>query len=206
LELRLKEVEVSTCTNKSVRGFSLLEATVVVAIAGLIAAFATPKIISGMREYRVNVAVRQITDLIQRAKTQAVSDNRTITLRIDTGNNRAGIVMLDAAGAEVGVQYIPLPQGVQFAKPSGTLPAPTSGAPTTASVSFPAKSGATNIYEQGFNSRGFPAVSAGTVNAIYLGSYNKTYAALTLNSVGGMRTWKWSGSQWLNTRTGLTGD
>ena len=196
----------STCINKSVRGFTLMEATVVVAIVGLVAAFATPKIVSAMREYRVNMALRQMTDLIQRAKTQAVSDNRTITLRVDTANNKAGIVTLNAAGAEVGVQYIPLPQGVRFVMPSGTVPAPTTGAPTTLSVSFPAKSGVTNVYEQGFNSRGFPAVSAGTVNAIYLGSYNKTYAALTINSVGGMRTWKWSGSQWLNTRTGRTGD
>lgn len=196
----------STCINKSVRGFTLMEAAVVVAIAGLIAAFATPKIVSAMREYRVNMAMRQMTDLIQRAKTQAVSDNRTVTLRVDTANNRAGIVTLNAAGTEVGVQYIPLPQGVRFVLPTGTVPAPTSGAQTTLSVSFPAKSGATNVYEQGFNSRGFPAVSAGTVNVIYLGSYGKTYAALTMNSVGGMRTWKWSGSQWLNTRTGLAGD
>jgi Tfp pilus assembly protein FimT len=183
-----------------------MEAAVVVAIAGLIAAFATPKIVSAMREYRVNIAIRQMADLIQRAKTQAVSDNRTITLRVDTANNKAGIVTLDAAGAEVGVQYIPLPQGVRFVLPTGTVPPPTTGAQTTLSVSFPAKSGTTNIYELGFNSRGFPAVSAGTVNVIYLGSYSKTYAALTMNSVGGMRTWKWSGSQWLNTRTGLAGD
>ena len=195
----------STFTHKSSRGFTLIEATVAFAVVGLIAAFATPKIINAMREYRVSMAVRQLSDLIQRVKTQAVSDNRTITLRVDTANNRAGVVILDASGAEVGVQYIPLPQGVRFAQPSGTVPAPMTGAPTASSVSFPAKSGATNIYEQGFNSRGFPAVAAGTMNAIYVGSYGRSFAALTINSVGGLRTWRWDGSQWLNTRTGTTG-
>jgi Tfp pilus assembly protein FimT len=204
-EFRMKEINVSIRSNQSARGFTVMEATVVVFIIGVIAAFSAPRIISAMREYRVNMAVRQMADLIQRAKTQAVSDNRTVTLRVDTANNKAGIVILDSTGTEVGVQYIPLPQGVRFVMPTGTVPAPMTGAPTTASISFPAKSGATNVYEQGFNSRGFPAVTAGTINAIYIGSYNKTYAALTMNSVGGIRTWRWSGSQWLNTRTGTTG-
>jgi Tfp pilus assembly protein FimT len=199
----MKESIVSS--KPSARGFTVMEVTVAFAIVGLIAVFATPRIINAMREYRVSMGVRQITDLIQRAKAQAVSENRTITLRVDTANNRAGIVTLDASGAEVGVQYIPLPQGVRFVQPSGTVPPPMTGAPTGASVSFPAKSGTTNIYEQPFNSRGFPAVADGTINAVYLGSYGSAFAALTFNSVGGIRTWKWDGSQWLNTRSGATG-
>jgi len=196
---------VATHNERTVRGFTIMEAAVAVFIVGLIAAFATPKIMNAMRQYRVGIAARQMSDLIQRAKVEAVSQNRNVTLRIDTANNRAGLVIRDAAGAEVGVQYVPLPQGVRFVLPSGTVPAPMTGAPTSASVSFPAQSGSTTIFEQDFNSRGFPAVTAGTINAIYLGSYNRSYSAVTLNSVGGIRTWSWSGSQWLNTRTGATG-
>ena len=201
----MKEVNVATHNERTVRGFTIMEAAVAVFIVGLIAAFATPKIMNAMRQYRVGIAARQMSDLIQRAKVEAVSQNRNVTLRIDTANNRAGLVIRDAAGAEVGVQYVPLPQGVRFVLPSGTVPAPMTGAPTSASVSFPAQSGSTTIFEQDFNSRGFPAVTAGTINAIYLGSYNRSYSAVTLNSVGGIRTWSWSGSQWLNTRTGATG-
>lgn len=195
----------SRSTARSARGFTVIEATIAVFIASVIVAFSTPKIINAMRQYRVSMAARQLADLIQRAKVEAVSQNRNVTLRIDTTNNRAGLVIRDAAGAEVGVQYIPLPQGVRFVLPAGTVPAPTTGAPTSASVSFPAQSGSTTVFEQDFNSRGFPAVSAGAINAIYVGSYNKSYSAVTLNSVGGIRTWSWSGSQWLNTRTGTTG-
>jgi type II secretory pathway pseudopilin PulG len=201
----MKEVNVATHNERTVRGFTVMEAAVAVFIVGLIAAFATPKIMNAMRQYRVGIAARQVSDLIQRAKVEAVSQNRNVTLRIDTANNCAGLVIRDAAGAEVGVQYVPLPQGVRFVLPSGTVPAPMTGAPTSASVSFPAQSGSTTIFEQDFNSRGFPAVTAGTINAIYIGSYNRSYSAVTLNSVGGIRTWSWSGSQWLNTRTGATG-
>ena len=81
-----------------------------------------------------------------------------------------------------------------------SLPPPMSGAPVSASVSFPAKAGSTGLYEQDFNSRGFPAVAAGAINAIYVGSNNKSYAALTMNSVGGLRSWKWINNQWINVR------
>jgi type II secretory pathway pseudopilin PulG len=198
----MKEINVSSKT--SARGFTVIEATVVVLIVGLVAAFSVPRITNAMREYRVNLAVRQMTDMIQRAKMQAVSENNTVILRVDTVNNKAGIVTLDSGGNEVSVQYVPLPQGVRFVLPTppagSTLPPPMTGAPVSASVSFPAKAGSTGVYEQGFNSRGFPAVAAGTISAIYVGSNNQSYAALTINSVGGLRSWKWSNNQWVNVR------
>ena len=186
-------------TNDSARGFTTLELTVAVLITGVIAAIATPKITNAMREYRVSIAVRQMTDLVQRAKVQAISENHSVALRVDTANNRAGLVVYDANGAEVRVDYIPLPGGVSFAMPTGVT-APVNGAPTSRSVSFALKTGSTTIYEQSFTSRGFPAVTAGTMNAIYVGSNNKSYRALTLNSVGGMRTWLWRTDQWVDTR------
>lgn len=185
--------------NDSARGFTTLELTVAVLISGIIAAIATPKIINGMREYRVNIAVRQITDLVQRAKVQAISENHSVALRVDTATNRAGLVVYDANGAEVRVDYAPLPQGVTFVMPTGVT-APVTGAPTTRSVSFALKAGSTTVYEQAFTSRGFPAVAAGAMNAIYVGANNLSYRALTLNSVGGMRSWIWQANQWVDSR------
>lgn len=83
--------------------------------------------------------------------------------------------------------------------PTGVT-APVDGAPTARSVSFALKAGSTTIYEQSFTSRGFPAVAAGALNAIYVGSNNQSYRALTLNSVGGMRSWTWRTNQWIDTR------
>ena len=190
-------------SRKQEHGFTMIETAVVVLIVGAVIAFAAPRITNAMREYRLNAAVRQIADLIQRAKTQAMSDNKSVTLRVDTANNRAGIVVLDNAGAELRTDYVQLPQGITFSMPANVT-APMTGAPIARSVSFPAQGTSTTIFQQDFNSRGFPAVAAaGTVNAIYL-SNNRTYRALTLSSVGGLRAWAWVGGQWVDTRTSHT--
>ena len=182
------------------RGFSVLEITVVVLLIGAIAAFAAPRITNAMREYRLAMAVRQFSDLIQRAKTKAMSDNKTVTLRVDTANRKAGIVVLDSSGTEVSTEYIPLPQGIIFSRPANVT-APMTDAPYTSNVSFPAKSGSTTVFQQDFNSRGFPAVATtGAINTIYL-SNSRNYRALTLTCVGGVSTWVWQTNQWVNTRT-----
>ena len=187
--------------DKSARGFTVLETAIVVLVIGMAAAFSTPKIMTAMREYRVANAARQMADLIQKAKMQAMSSNFTVALRVDTGNSKVGVAVYDNSGVEQRVDWMPLPQGVTFSKPTGVT-APVTGAPTTAVVSFPAKSGQTNVYEQNFTSRGFPSVaSAGTINAVYIGGYNTVFRAITLNSVGGIGTWKWQGSGWVSTRT-----
>jgi type II secretory pathway pseudopilin PulG len=181
------------------RGFTVIEIAVVVLIMGAVIAFSAPRITNAMREYRLNMAVRQIADLIQRAKAQAMADNRNVSVRIDTANRRAGLVIRDAAGAEVRTDYIPLPQGVTFSMPAGVT-APMTSAPFASSVSFPAFGSSTTVFQQDFNSRGFPSVAAGAINSIYL-SNSRTFRALTLTSVGGMRTWTWQTNQWVNTRT-----
>lgn len=190
-------------TNRAVsceRGFTLIEAAIVVLIIGTVAGFATPKFVNAMREYRASMASRQITDLVHRAKIQAVSDNRAATLRIDTAANRVGLVVLDADGAELRTEYVPLPQGVTFSMPPN-VNAPMTGAPIAGSVSFTPKAGSTTEFEQQFNSRGFLVVdSPATIQAIYVGN-GQVHRAVTITSVGGIRTWIWNVDQWANTRT-----
>lgn len=160
------------------RGLTLIEMAVVVLILGALIGFAMPKFTNAMREYRVSMATRQLTDLIQRAKTQAVSDNRKVVVRVDTAANRAGLVVYDSAGNEVRTEYVKLPQGVQFSRPANVT-APMVGAPTAGSVSFPAKQGSTTVFEQQFNSRGFPVVSSPTtINTLYVGN-SAMFRALT---------------------------
>lgn len=183
------------------RGFTMIEITVVVLLLGVIAAFAAPRISNAMREYRLNNAMHQIADLMNRAKTQAMSNNTKATMRVDMANNRFGLVVYDSSNNEVRTDYIPLPQGVTFATPS-SVTAPMTNVQTTNPVSFPLKSGSSTVYQQDFTSRGFPAVSsAGTINVIYIGN-SQTYRAITITSVGGIRTWVWktSPASWVNTR------
>jgi type II secretory pathway pseudopilin PulG len=133
-------------------GLTMIEGAILLLIIGMIIAFATPKITTSMREYRLTNAARQITDPAHRAKTQAASENRRVTLRADTANSRAGIVIYDSGGAEVRTEHVPLPHGISFALPANVT-APVTGAPASASVSFPALTGSTAIFQQDFNSR-----------------------------------------------------
>lgn len=184
--------------NHSARGFTVMEITVVVLVAGILAAFAAPKIMNGMREYRLNIALRQMADLVQKVKMQAVSDNRKTSLAIDTANRKIGLITYDASNNVLSTQYVSLPPGVTFALPASNV-APLTGAPTANAVSFPAQGSSTTVFQQDFNSRGFPAVAAGAINTVYL-TNGRTYRVLTVNSVSGLRMFTWTGSAWQDMR------
>jgi prepilin-type N-terminal cleavage/methylation domain-containing protein len=79
-------------TRDQERGFTLIETTIVILIVGSLIAISTPKITNAMREYRLNIAMRQMSDLVQRAKTQAVSQNKKSALAVDTAGRRIGLV------------------------------------------------------------------------------------------------------------------
>jgi prepilin-type N-terminal cleavage/methylation domain-containing protein len=177
-------------TGKQDRGFTMVEVTVVVVIAGAILAFATPRITNAMREYRLNAAMRQVSDLVQRVKMQAVSDNNRSALVIDTAGRRIGQVYYQADGTTVDhIDYTPLSQGVIFAAPANVT-APVTGAPASSAVSFPAQGSSTTVFQMDFNSRGFPMVAGGAINSVYL-TNGSTFRALTMNCVGAVQKWSW---------------
>lgn len=179
-------------------GFTILETAAVVLIVGVVVAVATPKISNAMREYRLNIATRQLADIVNRAKTQAVSDNRKSSLVVDTANKKMGIIVYDVAGNVVRTDFMPLPQGISFTMPAG-VSAPVTGAPTSRACTFAAQGGSSTVFQQDFNSRGFPVVAAGAINALYL-SNGMTYRAITVNSVCGLRTFRWEDGGWVDSR------
>jgi prepilin-type N-terminal cleavage/methylation domain-containing protein len=180
-------------------GFSLIETAVVLLIVGIIVGFATPKITNAMRDYRMKSTVRRLADMVQQAKIQAVADNRTASLIIDTDKRRMGLHVFDNAGNLLRTDYVNLPDGINFSMPQN-VSAPMTGAPTAKAVSFPSYNSSTTIFKQDFTSRGFPAVATtGQVNSIYIGN-GRNFSALTLNSVGGIRTYTWSSGRWESTR------
>jgi prepilin-type N-terminal cleavage/methylation domain-containing protein len=183
---------------QSQRGFTVMESAVVVLVIGIVAVFAAPRIVDAMHEYRLNMAVRQLADLVQKVKMQAVADNRRATLTIDTSNGGIGIITYDAGNNVLSTQYAPLPPGIFFATPANNV-APMAGAPTATAISFPLQAGSTAIFQEDFNSKGFPVVAAGAINALYL-TNGRTYRALTLNSVAGLRTFAWQGGSWRDVR------
>lgn len=185
-------------------GYTILQVAVVMLVSGCVIAIATPKITNAMREYRANIAMRNIADTISRAKMQAVSENRRSAMLIDTATNRAGMAVLryDTVSASWVIDqtfYVSLPPGITFQRPTITAPA---GVTTTGVTSFPAVSGSTTYFRQDFNSRGFPIVTNGSdVASIFVGN-GQSYRAITLSSVGGIRTYRTdtANSAWVDTR------
>lgn len=181
------------------RGFTLIEGAVVVLLIGVVVAFAAPKVTNAMREHRLSSAVRDVTDLIQKAKAEAMADNRNSTLVIDTAGRRMGLIVYNEDESIARTDYVPLPEGVNFDMPSGNL-SPISGAPAAKPVSFPKQGNSSYVFQQNFNSRGFPVVATpGAVNALYF-SDGEDYRAVTMTSVGGIRTWYWEDGNWVAAR------
>lgn len=181
----------------------MLELAIVVLISGVVMAIATPKVTNAMREYRANIAMRQMVDALDRVKAQAVAENKRSAMMVDTANNRAGMATLtydtpSALWVVDTIYYIPLPQGVTFTRPTAS---PT-GVTSTTVTSLPSYGGSSTVFRQDFTSRGFPMVAAGTdVLSIFLGN-GKSYRAITMTSVGGIRTYATASltSAWVDTR------
>jgi prepilin-type N-terminal cleavage/methylation domain-containing protein len=184
---------------KQERGFSLVECIIVFAVIATVLGIATPKIARAMRQYRINAAMRQMADLIQKAKVEAVAENRKASLVVDSANRKFGLIVYDDNLNVIRTDYIPLPDGVIFARPTGVT-APLAGVPTANDISFPAQSGSTVIFQQDFTSRGFLKVTnPGDIHAIYFGN-GADYRAITLNSIGGIQTWQWDVNVWKSTK------
>jgi Tfp pilus assembly protein FimT len=186
-------------TRSEARGFSLVECIIIFAVMATILGIATPKITRAMRQYRISAATRQMADIIQKAKVEAVAENRKASLVVDLANRKFGLTVYDDNLNVVRTDYIPLPEGIIFARPTGVT-APLAGVPTTSDVSFPSQNGSTTIFQQDFTSRGFLKVAnPGDMHVIYF-SNGGDYRAITLNNIGGIQTWQWDAGVWKSTR------
>lgn len=179
-------------------GFTLVEAAVVLMLAGVVVAFAVPSITSSMRTYRLNSAMRQTIDMLKRAKMEAVSSSNKAGIAVDLAGRRIGIVKYKDDGTTVDrIDFVPLPEGVEFERPEKES-SPPDGTDADSIVSFGFKEG---FYRQDFNSRGFPTVASGDdVVSIFLGN-GKNYRAVTMSSVGGIRAYRLEQERWVNTRS-----
>ena len=96
------------------------------------------------------MAVRGLSDTIQRAKTAAMADNRTASMVIDTAGKRLGLVVYNDAGAIVRTDFVPLPDGIRFEVPTGNTAPVAAARPRRRVIPSP---GTLQCIQQDFNSR-----------------------------------------------------
>lgn len=186
-------------TAKKEQGFTVLEITLVVVIAGVALAFAVPSIVNAMRQYRLNVGMRQTIDILNRAKTEAVAQSRQVGVVIDPGGRRLGVVYYQNDAVTVDrIEFVPLPDGVIFERPAQEGAAPE-GVTTSGYITH--YSGELEGHPlQLFTARGFPRVGSGPdVVSIFIGN-GRDYRAVTMSSVGGIRSYRFTEQAWVNTR------
>lgn len=198
-------------------GFSLVELVVVVVIILIVAAIAVPNILRTVRDYRLNNAGVEVSNLIQQARYQAVRLNRDVTARatcpgvfpviawIDLNNNGA----LDAApldlngdGApETSEASVTLPNEIVFA-PAGAPGVASMGAAFAGAIAPNCGGGAGAGIT--FNSRGVLDFVAGgaPVFSIPLGYDNQPqwgFRAVTVTPMGKTKLWKGTqGGAWVD--------
>ena len=98
--------------SQSSGGFTLLEMVVVLGLAALILALVLPRLGGGLEGLRVKTASRQVAALLRSARAQAVSEQQTVTVRVDP---REGEIQVEPS-ARAGIpRRLTLPDGIQVA-------------------------------------------------------------------------------------------
>ncbi len=198
-------------SERSRRGFSLLELLIVVAMIMVIAAMATPTVFTAMSNYRLRTTASGVAAVCQRARMRAVSDDRWRPVQTDTiGGATIVYVEVDdpldtsANSPDELTMVAALPRGFTI----------SNGGPDPASMNLDNFSNPAHGMPA-FNARGLPCTPAsgaltcpsqvatpgGLSGYIFYLRQDRDlggtgWAAITVTPAGRVRAWTWTGSAW----------
>lgn len=191
------------------RGFSMTELVVVVAIILIVAAIAVPNMVRAWYDSNLRTCAFELSDMIQQARILAEKKNLTVTVRYQTVNSTVQEAYIDVNnnGAwDTGEPIIDL--GRQFVMASGA-PGGSGGNPTNYVLTGNTTSGTPcdNTCTLGFSARGLPcsfsSPSTCTTPAasyfVYYINDNRTptgWAAVVVTKAGRSTGYVWNGSSW----------
>jgi Tfp pilus assembly protein FimT len=170
------------------RGFTTLELSIAVLLTLAVTVMAAPSLRNTMNAYRGTGAVQTIASQLSLSRMRAAASFTRSRINLDTAHNTYHRELFDKSSGTYqrdGADQF-LAQGVSFG--FGSITAPAGG-----------QSSILQSDQVIINSRGIPVDSAGTPtgeDAVYL-NYEGRYYAVTVNTAGQIRTWKYSGTTWV---------
>jgi len=158
------------------RGFTFLEVIFVLAIIGILSAFAVPDLSAFTNRLRLETVVRGVATDLREMKMLATLDRSDYTISFVPANN-----LYDLPG-----RRLTLPAGLRFGFGSGVLGPPSNPVqpPDADGITFP--SNRVTFYSQGSNSLG----------TIYLVNDENRTMAISLSITGRVKIWQWNGEKW----------
>lgn len=184
-------------------GFSLLEMIVVVAIFVILVAIAAPSFTRALRRYQLETSARNVANMIQRARYEAIRANRNVT--VIAGGGAPTMYGIDFNGnnnLDPGEPRLPFSTPVRMMPGGSGQPALATMGPNYAGAQIP------NALTISMSLRGtsMRRVTAGgqnyfvEANAVYIlylqHQSDNSWAAVTVTPGGRVRVWFFGATTW----------